>query len=111
MRSHSADDWSALLVAADAMVLVYGVFATLVLSALGLYLVGSFDFAVLSSVLVLGPFTLVRPLVIVAGAVFAAWSAQHVGAALFCLSASAVMLSFERLLGLGSPPWRGLLPE
>ncbi len=111
MRSHAADDWSALLVAADAMVLVYGVFATLVLSALALYLVGSFDFAVLSSVLVLGPFTLVRPLVIIGGAVFAAWMSQHLGAAIFCLSAGAVMVSFERLLALGSPPWRGLLPQ
>ena len=51
------------------------------------------------------------PLVIVAGAVFAAWSAQHLGAAIFCLSAGAVMVSFERLLELGSPPWRGLLPK
>lgn len=111
MRSHSPEAWSALLVGAHAMVVVYGVFATLVLSALALYLVGSFDFAVLASVLVLGPFTLIRPIVIIGGAVFAAWSSQHLGAASFCLSAGAVMVSFERLLALGSPPWRGLLPE
>jgi hypothetical protein len=100
--------WSALLEAAQKLVLVYSVFAALVVAALGLYLVGSFDLGVLASVLVLGPFTLIRPLVIYAGALWAAASSDSLPAAAMSLAAAAVMANFERLLALGRPPWRGL---
>jgi len=99
--------WSSLVEAAGRLVLVYGVFATLVLGALGLYLMGSFDFGVLASVLVLGPFTLVRPLVILGGAVWVASSAP-LPAAVMTGCAALVMARFERLLEVGRPPWRGL---
>lgn len=100
--------WDALLVTADAMVRVYGVYATLVVLALGLYLSASFDFGVLASVLVLGPFTLIRPWVILCGAGWAAWHAPSLPAAVLALAAGAVMALFEPLLNLGAPPWRGL---
>lgn len=110
LRSTSPEAWSALLLAADTMVLVYGVYAVVVLGALGLYLVGHFDFGVLATVLVLGPFTLVRPLVILGGAIWACVEGPQPLSVAFCLGAAAVMIGFERLLALGSPPWRGLLP-
>lgn len=100
--------WSDLLQTGSHMLVIYGVFATLVLLALGLYLVGSFDFGVLASVLVLGPFTLVRPGVILFGGVWAAAHAQSVAAMVFAMSAALTMANFERFLDLGQPPWRGL---
>jgi hypothetical protein len=110
---HATDEaaWRALLTGADALVHVYGVFATLVVGALALYLIGSFDLGVLATVLVLGPFTLLRPFVIVAGAAWAAWCADSAAAGSFCVAGALTMLAFERLLELGSPPWRGLLPR
>lgn len=100
--------WDDLVQTGSHMLVIYGLFATLVLSALGLYLVGSFDFGVLASVLVLGPFTLVRPLVILAGGAWAAFHAQGVIAASFAILAAFTMAGFERMLDLGQPPWRGL---
>lgn len=101
--------WNALVATASRMVLVYGVFATMVLVALGLYLIGRFDLAVLATVLVLGPFTLVRPAVIVLGGAWAAWMAPTPFAAVLALAAAATMVSFERLLAIGRPPWTDAL--
>lgn len=100
--------WSSLHEAAEKLVLVYGLFATLVLTSLGLYLSSSFDFGVLASVLVLGPFTLIRPLVILAGAGWAAATSGTLGAAVLSVCGALVMVLFERLLDRGRPPWRGL---
>ncbi|MBL8920294.1 MAG: hypothetical protein JNJ54_15615 [Myxococcaceae bacterium] len=109
VRAHDAEAFSAIVAAGEVMVLVYGVYATVVLLALGLYLLGHFDLGVLATVLVLGPFTLARPLVIVAGAAFAAWSSPHPAAVAFAVAGASAMLVFERLLDLGRPPWRGVL--
>lgn len=100
--------WTSLIAAADKLVLVYGIFATLVLAALGLYLSSSFDLGVLASVIVLGPFTLVRPVVILAGAAWAAWTSDSIGTAIMSVAAGLVMANYERILTLGRPPWRGL---
>ncbi|MFT3710456.1 MAG: hypothetical protein QM817_22765 [Archangium sp.] len=100
--------WTSMLVSATAMVEVYGVFATLTLIALGLYLVGSFDFGVLASVLVLGPFTLLRPWTIALGAIYGATVATTPFVTGLSLAAGLVMVNFERILDVGSPPWRGL---
>lgn len=100
--------WPSLLETATVLVRVFGVFATLTLVALGLYLVGSFDFGVLASVLVLGPFTLLRPWTIVLGSLYAAATASTLTAGALALATGAVMWNFERLLDVGTPPWRGL---
>ena len=99
--------WSALTAGADRMLTVYGVYATLTLAALALYVVGPFDLTVLASVLVLGPFTLARPFVIVGGGIYAAWGAPPLVAG-YAMAAAATMVGFERLLELGNPPWRRL---
>lgn len=100
--------WLSLLSAAEKLVMVYGVFATLVLGALGLYLSSSFDLGVLASVIVLGPFTLFRPIVILAGAAWVAATSDSIAASMMGLAAALVMANFERILTLGQPPWRGL---
>ena len=102
------ETWGSLVVAANKLVMVYGVFATLVLAALGLYLSSSFDLGVLASVIVLGPFTLARPLVILGGAAWAASTSDSFAAAALSLAAALVMSNFEWILSLGRPPWRGL---
>lgn len=66
-----ANDRDAVLAAYTAgarpMLWVYGTYATLVIVALGLWLSKQLDVRTLASVLVLGPFTLIRPLVVLAG--------------------------------------------
>jgi hypothetical protein len=100
--------WDALLAVADRMLDVYLIYAAVVLAALALYLLGNFDLGVLASVLVLGPLTLVRPVVIAAGAAWAIADAVTVPAGGFAAIAAATMIGFEPLLSLGRAPWRGL---
>jgi hypothetical protein len=97
--------WASLLDAAGRMVRVYTLFAVVTAAALALYLVGHFDLGVLASVLVLGPLTLVRPVVILAGAAWAAARTNTITAAIMSIAAATLMIAFERLLALGRPPW------
>lgn len=103
--------WLALEDAALGMVQVYGVFATLVLAALALYGFGAFDLSVLATVLVLGPFTLARPLVILGGAIYGGLRTGDPIVLAFAIAAGLVMASFERILSVGHPPWRDTLPD
>lgn len=101
-------DWPATLQGAESMARIFIVFAALTLTAISLYLTGSFDFGVLASVLMLGPFTVIRPVVIVFGGVAGAVASGTVFGSAWCLAAAVTMVFFERLLDFGSPPWRGL---
>lgn len=87
--------WPDLLQVAARMVWIYGAYATLVLLALGVYLVSSGDLRTLATVAVLGPFTLLRPLVICAGAAWGAIGAAHATTAVLACLAGTVMISFE----------------
>lgn len=91
--------WPDLLSVAARMVLVYGAYATVVVSALALYKVASGDLRTLATVAVLGPFTLIRPLVICAGGVWGAIGAAHPTSALIACLAAAAMIGFEFALG------------
>lgn len=102
--------WSALEIAASSMVQVYGVYATLVLAALALYGFGAFDLSVLATVIVLGPFTLIRPLVILGGAIYGASRTDDPIVWVFAIAAAFVMMSFERIIALGRPPWHDTMP-
>jgi hypothetical protein len=53
------------------MVIVYGAYAAIVVLALGVYLLHFFELSVLATVVLLGPLTLLRPLLIVSGAAWA----------------------------------------
>lgn len=83
--------------------LVGGAYATLVLAALGLWAVGEADLRSLASVVVLGPFTLLRPWVIVAMAVVGAWTAAEARHALAVALPCAAQLTVGWWLGRG---WR-----
>jgi hypothetical protein len=77
---------------------VYGIYASIVLLAMGMWTYPAPDIRVLASVLVLGPFTLVRPLVIVAGCGFALALATQFQVRALCAAAIALQLSIEPML-------------
>jgi hypothetical protein len=58
----SAEAWRDLVSGATFLVWSFGIYATLVLLGLGVWFVAEADLRTLASILVLGPFTLIRPL-------------------------------------------------
>lgn len=94
--------------AGRAMLAVYLPFAGLVLAALAGYLVLRWQHRFLAAALVLGPCTLLRPLVAAAGVGAAGWASRDVLATALALGAVAAALAVEpwaerRWYG-GSPP-------
>jgi hypothetical protein len=63
--------WSDFDETARRMVIVYGSYAAIVVLALGVYLLHFFELSVLATVVLLGPMTLLRPLLIASGAAWA----------------------------------------
>ena len=107
----AAATWAAGVDAAGAMLQVYVVYSALVLVALALYLLPIGDFRILTTVIVLGPMTLIRPAVIVAGLVGGVVRAADVRVAVVLACAAATMLTFERIVGRShAASWRRLLP-
>jgi hypothetical protein len=97
--SEPARAWDALLQAGDRLVAVFGAFATLTLVAILFWLAPLRELRIVPTLLVLGPLTLVRPVVIAGGLVYAA-----IGAREWCVWVAAVvagvsMLGVEALLG------------
>ncbi len=90
--------WPDLFHVAGRMVQVYGAYALLVVAALGVYLVLEGDARTLATVAILGPFTLLRPLVIAAGGVWGAVEAEHGTTAVVACAAATAMITFEPLL-------------
>ncbi len=88
-----------LLRCADWLTLVLGSYAAIVLVALGVWAAAEADLRTLASVLVLGPFTLARPWVIVAAAGLAVWAAPSTWAAAAVIGACALQLAVEPWLG------------
>ena len=85
--------------AAVAALTVYGPYAVLVLVALGAYLTLSWRRAFLASAVLLGPLTLVRPIVAVAGVVFAAVRTGDLHATVLMAAAAAAVLAVEPACG------------
>ena len=90
--------YASLIEAAEPMIYVYGVYATLVLSAFIPYFIAPLDYRVLASVAIFGPLTLVRPLVIVGGAAWA-WVVAADTPTRICVAVAALsMVVFEPVL-------------
>lgn len=98
-----ADLWLDLLAAGRRLVLVHGAYATLVCAALLAYALPLHDVRVLAAVMILGPFTMMRPWVLAAGALLAALHATRPETAALALVSALAMGLLERLLGRG---WR-----
>jgi hypothetical protein len=108
-----AGTWRDLLRAGRDCVAVFGTFATLTIIAIAFWFVPNRALRLLPTLLVLGPLTLVRPLVIASGLTFAAIRTPTPSVWVFALAAAATMLTLERLLGRKhTNQWRSLLdPE
>ena len=81
------------------MLMVYTPYAFIAMVALGFFFIPRPEISSLTTVIVLGPFTMLRPLVIIAGAVFGAVAVPRAEVFLFVGTAALVMGSFERVLG------------
>lgn len=102
--------WSAFVEAGRVLVLVYGIFATLIFLAFGFYFAPIGDFRVLTNVIVFGPLTLARRAVIVGGMIAAALRVAEPRVTAVAVSATLAMLAFEPLLGRAyADRWRALL--
>ena len=88
-----------LVVCGEWLLPVLAAYATLVLLALGVWAAAEADVRTLGSVIILGPFTLIRPYVVAVAALLAAWKAPSVAAAAVTALACGVQLSIEPLLG------------
>lgn len=93
-----------LLVCAQALLWVLLPYATLTLMGMGVWAAAEADARTLASVVVLGPFTLIRPWVIAAAAVLGAWKAPGLTAALVTVAACGVQLALEPWLNAGMQP-------
>jgi len=80
------------------MLAVYGPYAVLVLIALAGYVLLPFNAANFMMVLILGPFTLARPWITIAGGVSAAWSSRNTVVQTAAILAVAGMLCIEPVL-------------
>ncbi|MDQ7904874.1 oxidoreductase [Phytohabitans sp. ZYX-F-186] len=97
------------LAAGRAMLLVYLPFAAVVLLALAAYLVPHWQHRFLAAVVVLGPGTLARPLVALAGVAAAGWASRDALATTLALGAVCAALAVEpwaerRWYGRTGPP-------
>jgi hypothetical protein len=105
-----AGAWQELLRAGRDCVAVFGTFATLTSIAIAFWFAPSRELRLLPTLLVLGPLTLVRPLVIVSGLAFAAIRTPTPRVWAIALAAAASMLALESLLGRQhASRWRDLL--
>ncbi|WP_425954865.1 hypothetical protein [Xylanimonas sp. McL0601] len=77
---------------------VVGPYAVIVLLALGVYGALRWELRYLASALILGPFTLLRPVVVVAAAVVAILDVRTAGVAIAVALAAAAVLSVEPIL-------------
>ena len=90
--------WPALLEAGRAAVTVYAGFAALVLAALAVWAVPVTEVRTLASVTVLGPGTLLRPWVLLAGLSWGLWTRPTMPVGVLAFYAAATMLPLERWL-------------
>lgn len=95
LGSPSAELWADLLARATVLVWSFGTYATLVLLGLGVWFIAEADARTLASVLVLGPFTLIRPLWILATCFAAAVGATTWLGAVAPLLAAGTQLAIE----------------
>ncbi len=105
-----ADAWRDLLRAGRDCVIVFGAFATLTIVAIAFWFAPHRELRLLPTLLVLGPLTLVRPLVIVTGLAFAAIRTPTPRVCVMATAAAVTMLTLEHLLAREhAGRWRALL--
>ncbi|MBK9072371.1 MAG: hypothetical protein IPL79_15425 [Myxococcales bacterium] len=81
----------------------YGPGVAMLILAFGVYKFGSEDLRTLATVVVLGPLTLLRPLLIMAGAISGAWASQSWLVSMGVLAGVAWLLGLERIVSMFAP--------
>jgi hypothetical protein len=81
------------------MLIVYVPYAVIILLTFVVRAAPSVDLRSITSVLIFGPFTLIRPVVVVAGAVWGFLAAPGPITLLLCLLILSLMLALEWVLG------------
>ena len=106
------DAWPAMLAAGRDAVWVFGTFATVTAAAIGFWFAPQHELRLVPTILVLGPLTLVRPLVIAGGLTWAAARSPEPRVWLAAAVAGASMLAFEHVLGRKhAGTWRHLVAQ
>jgi hypothetical protein len=85
--------------AGEAMLAVYGPYALVVLAALGCYATLGWRKRYLATAVILGPLTLIRPVVVVLGAAVAVLATHDVGVAIAAALAGLAVLAVEPVAG------------
>jgi hypothetical protein len=102
--------WQDLLRAGSRCIFVFGVFATITLMAIGFWLAPFAELRLLPTLVVLGPLTLIRPLVVTGGLLYAAIDTSTPRVWIVAIVAWASMLGIEPLLGRAhASRWRRLV--
>lgn len=96
LRPGHLEDYAA---AGTAMLVLYGLYALLVLAALACYATLSWELRYLASALVLGPFTLFRPGIVILGAAVGMASGRNVVTAFAAVLSASAVLAVEPLAG------------
>ncbi len=105
-----AATWQLFVSAAGVCVLVFGIFSAFILGAFAFYFAPIGDFRVLTSVIVFGPLTLLRRVVIAGGLAFAVIRVPDVRVAILAVFAGITMLAFEPFLArFYRDQWRALV--
>ncbi|MFT3697105.1 MAG: hypothetical protein QM831_28440 [Kofleriaceae bacterium] len=91
--------WTELVAAGTRAVWVFGSFATVTLAAITCWFVPLYESRIMPSILVLGPLTMLRPLVIIAGLIAAAAVSRDPRVWFVAALGGASLLSLERILG------------
>jgi hypothetical protein len=105
------DAWPAMLAAGRDAIWVFGAFATVTALSIAFWFAPKHVLRLLPTILVLGPLTLLRPLVIVGGLTWAAARSPEPRVWLVAASAGISMLAFEHVLGRRySRAWMRLVP-
>jgi len=84
--------------AGSRMLVVYVPYATVILFAFLVRLIPSVDIRSITSTLIFGPFTLIRPLVAIVGLVYGVLAAPRVATVVLGLIVMTMMLSLEKVL-------------
>lgn len=105
-----AETWATMTQAAEYAVWIFGAFATVTLAAFAFWFSPIEEYRLLSTVIVLGPLTLLRPLVIVGGLVAVCVAVPDPRVIASAAIAAITMLAFERITGRAhAQRWRALV--
>lgn len=102
--------WATMTEAAELCVWIFGGFATVTLAAFAFWFSPIEEYRLLSTIIVLGPLTLIRPLIIIGGLAAVCLATPDVRVIVAAVIACVTMLTFEHVVGRAhAERWRRLV--